>query len=117
MMKTRMLLADDADTAAGPKGGHLFANLSPTTRCLQVIRQRARQITADLKPDDDEEADPVHVEKDRREPSFRQSAPNNPEEDSLIRLRNNFFADADSLMRDSGRMDNPDSSRRLPSIR
>jgi hypothetical protein len=82
---------------------------------LEELRQRAKQVTADLHPDVDEEDDLAYQKKGKKEPSYRPSYESNPEADSLIRLRNNFFADADSLMREDHHKDDLESSRQYPS--
>lgn len=84
---------------------------------LEELKMRARQVTADLRPDDEEELPTVGLDKERERPSARDSAVSNPDAESLIRLRNNFFADAESLMRESSNPAEQGSYRRLPSIR
>jgi hypothetical protein len=84
---------------------------------LEELRERAKLITADLKPDDDEDDRAIYLDKEARDPTFRKSALTDHETDSLIRLRNNFFADAQSLMRDGENLDVQDGSRRFPSAR
>lgn len=82
---------------------------------LEELKQRTRLVTSDLKPDYEEDTVPAYHSQPRKEQSYRPSGLSNPEAESLIRLRNNFFADADSLLGDGDHNEGQEYSRRLPS--
>ena len=68
---------------------------------LEELRTRAKMLTEGLQPDDEDEEEVHDRSKDQFEsqkPVERLSADINADVDSLLRLRNNFFADAKDLM-------------------